>query len=464
MTGIGRLRNAVGRGAALLQSVASPHIIALSVVLMASALLVHAAVLAPESFRHHIEYFNGMAKEEVANEIPDRIAWDWLKRNIPLFTCPDEDIEQIYYFRWWTYRKHVKKTPTGYILTEFLKPVKHATDYNAISCALGHHIAEGRWLETPDYIDQYIRFWLYSGEGGGLQKNYHQLSNWTAAAAYERWLADRRTGYLKSLLPGLVADYRAWESERLTASGLFWQRDVSDGMEDSISGGRRVRNLRPTINSYMYGNARAIAAIGRLAGAFDTAREFDEKADRLRQLAETRLWNPKSEFFETVLESGDFAGVREQTGYTPWMFELPEPKRGFEKAWRQLMDPNGFLAPFGPTTAERRHPGFRIDEGGDDCQWNGPSWPFATTVTLKGLASVLNAPGAPSSVTRADYLQVLRTYTKSQHLTLDDGRVIPWIDEDLNPLTGNGGRVVERSSRGRSMGAGITTTTRGMQI
>jgi hypothetical protein len=36
---------------------------------------------------------------------------------------------------------------------------------------------------------------------------------------------------------------------------------------------------------------------------------------------------------------------------------------------------------------------------------------------------------------RKDYFETLLTYTRSQHLKVD-GRVIPWIDEDLNPLTG----------------------------
>ena len=54
------------------------------------------------------------------------------------------------------------------------------------------------------------------------------------------------------------------------------------------------------------------------------------------------------------------------------------------------MDPQGFQAPFGPTTAERRHPGFAVSYEGHECQWNGPSWPFATSVTLTALANVLN--------------------------------------------------------------------------
>src|SRR5689334_1816891 len=68
----------------------------------------HAPVLDPESFHHHEEFFRNSMPEEVTNEIPDSRAWDWMKSQIPLFTCPDRDVEQIYYFRWWTFRKHIK--------------------------------------------------------------------------------------------------------------------------------------------------------------------------------------------------------------------------------------------------------------------------------------------------------------------------------------------------------------------
>jgi hypothetical protein len=99
------------------------------------------------------------------------------------------------------------------------------------------------------------------------------------------------------------------------------------------------------------------------------------------------------------------------------------------------MDPKGFEAPYGPTTAERRHPEFQIPYSGDDCQWNGPSWPFATSITLRSLANVLN-DYPQDHISRADYFKVLTTYTRSQRLKLPDGRVIPWVDENQNPLTG----------------------------
>jgi hypothetical protein len=385
------------------------------------AALAAAPLLNGDSFRHYVEEFNRAYPEEVVNYVPDAQAWDWLKDNVPLFTCPDREIEQLYYYRWWAYRKHIKETPAGFLITEFLKPVSHASEYNALSCALGHHIAEGRWLRDPRFVDGDVHFWLRTGEDGGIRKNLHQFSGWTAAAVYERYLVDGRGDVPVSYLDALIADYQAWERERLTESGLFWQRDVSDGMESSISGGRRVKNIRPSINSYMYGNADAIARIAAMAGKAEVEREYGSKASTLRSLVQERLWNPDAAFFETRLESGEFAPVREQIGFTPWMFHLADERHS--TAWKQLMDPQGFYAPFGPTTAERRHPQFEIPYHGDDCQWNGPSWPFATTITLKALA---NAP-APGNA----WFETFKIYSRSQHL---DG--MPYVDENLNPLTG----------------------------
>ena len=233
-----------------------------------------APVLEREVFRHYVEEFNAIPSAGVESYVSDERAWGWLKDNVPFFVCPDVEVERTYYYRWWSLRKHIRQTPAGFILTEFLRPVNHATDYNAISCALGHHVAEGRWLRDPSYLDQYIDFWLRSGENGGLQRHLHQYSGWTAAAVYDRWLVDARTEHAVALLDALILDYKTWEKERLLENGLFWQYDVRDGMEESVSGSRKEKNARPTINSYMYGNAMAIAQIARLAGKPEVARRL----------------------------------------------------------------------------------------------------------------------------------------------------------------------------------------------
>ena len=110
------------------------------------------AVLQAEAFRHYVDQFNRDDEDLYAN-IPNAAAWEFLKANIPLFECPDKDFERTYYFRWWTYRKHVKETPDGYVITEFLPKVPWSGKYNTISCPAGHHFYEGRWLRDPKYLD-----------------------------------------------------------------------------------------------------------------------------------------------------------------------------------------------------------------------------------------------------------------------------------------------------------------------
>jgi hypothetical protein len=168
-------------------------LILLLVVTTAIAPAADPVVLTPDDFRHHVDFLNRYDAEDTHGGIPNAAAWEWMKANVPFFSCPDSQVELTYYYRWWAYRKHIETTPRGFVITEFLKPVKHATDYNAISCALGLHINEGRWLRDRRYLDDYVKFWLHGGEGGGLQPHYHQFSGWTADALYDRWLADGDT-------------------------------------------------------------------------------------------------------------------------------------------------------------------------------------------------------------------------------------------------------------------------------
>jgi hypothetical protein len=385
-------------------------------------------VLKPATFAHYVESFNTMEDENVTNFISNADSWDWLQKNIPLFTCPDREVEELYYFRWWSFRKHLVQTTNGFVFTEFLTPVRHAGMSNTISCATGFHLAEGRWLRDPRYLDDYTLFWL-RGNGGKPQPHLHKYSSWFAAAVYDRYLVHPDRGFVTNLLEDLAADYKVWEQERRLSNGLFWQFDVRDGMEESISGSRTNKNLRPTINSYMFANARAIASLARLAGKPELANEFDSKAGELKRLTESRLWDDQAKFFKVRLENGQFSSAREEIGFIPWMFELPDSNRGYETAWAQLADPQGFHAPYGLTTAERRSPKFR-SHGYGTCEWDGAVWPFATSQTLDALANVLR--DYPQNVVTAnDYYDAFLACVHSQHA---DGR--PYIGEYLDETTG----------------------------
>jgi hypothetical protein len=376
--------------------------------------------------RQYVTRFNADDEELYAN-ISNKDALSFLEKNIPLFECPDQDIERTYYFRWWTYRKHVKKTADGYVITEFLPKVSWSGKHNTISCPAAHHYYEGRWLHNAKYLDNYSVFWLRKG---GSPRSY---SFWIADAFYNRNLVTPNKTLLMDLLDDLIGNYQAWEnSKRKDKAFLFEQVDDRDGMEVSIGGS----GYRATINSYMFGDAIAIAKIADMAGRGDVAREYRAKANDIKQLVQTQLWDKKAQFFKVMNRDRKLANVREQHGFTPWYFNLPDKNKGYETAWSQLMDPQGFYAPYGPTTAEQRHPGFQISYKGHECQWNGPSWPLSTSITLTGLANVLN--NYPQDVIdKKAYFDTLKIYTKCHQLKREDGKIVPWIDENLNPETGD---------------------------
>ena len=378
-------------------------------------------VLDPESFHHYFVQFSSDEKAMLGKSDP--LPWEWFEQNIPWLDVPDKELEEIYYFRWYSFQKHVKQTPGGYVIDEFLVDVPWAGKFNTISAAAGHHIREARWLRNSKYAEDYTNFW-FSPEG-----EPRRYSFWAADSVYRLFLANANKQFAVNLLPALRRNYEEWERAHLDPNGLYWQIDDRDGMEFSIGGS----GYRPTINSYMFADARAIARIADMAGQPDVAKEYLAKANRLRQLIETRLWNPHDEFYETVPRNGGtWSGVRELIGFIPWYFDVPPASHAV--AWKQLFDPEGFAGTFGPTTAERRNPHFNFSNP-HECLWNGPSWPFATTQTLVALANLLDDE-QQSIMSSSDYYELLRAYTHSQHIRTADGKVIPWIDEDLNADTG----------------------------
>jgi hypothetical protein len=123
------------------------------------------------------------------------------------------------------------------------------------------------------------------------------------------------------------------------------------------------------------------------------------------------------------------ANVREAIGYIPWYFNLPDNNDKYAVAWEQLSDEKGFNAPYGLTTAERRHPEFRT-RGVGKCEWDGAIWPFATAQTLTAMANYMNnyrRTEAADSI----YFSQMEKYVESQH---HRGR--PYIGEYLDEVTG----------------------------
>ncbi|MFS4418010.1 MGH1-like glycoside hydrolase domain-containing protein [Maribacter sp. 2307ULW6-5] len=393
---------------------------------------------------HYFEEFNEKDDERYIQHVPNTEVIPFLKDNIPLLDIPDKTIEKTYYFRWWTFRKHIKRTPNRFVITEFLPNVPWAGKYNTINCPAAYHIYEGRWLRNEKYVKDYIDYWLTEAD------NIRKYSFWVADATLAFSKVHIDTAFLKGHLEHLITNYEAWEKERRDGPDrLFWQNDNMDGME--LSAGGRIINkgeekftaigARPTINSYMYGDAKAIAELASYFENDGVADEYGEKSAQLKYLVEDRLWNDSLNFFSQLPrdyseESAPIA-IRELIGYTPWYFDLPNDKAKYAKAWENILDTTAFAAPYGLTTVEQSHPYFKISYEGHECQWNGPSWPFATTQTLKSLSNFLNNYKNNGPISKHDYYNLLSQYASSHKITRENGDSQMWIDENLNPYTGD---------------------------
>ena len=383
----------------------------------------------------YVRRFNAKDDECYTNAIPNAQAERFMLENCPRFACPDKDIERTYYFRWWTFRKHLKRGEKGgWRVSEFLPKVPWSGKDNTIVCPAGHHLREGRWLRDWRFIEDDARFWLADPEA----THRWMYSSWLFTGTRLFAEVTGHDGLPGELLDDAVRYYERWEKGFTYECGLpmggdgkggFLSIDNHEGTEISLGGS----GYKPLFASAMWSEAKAIAEVAAQQGRTELAERFAAKAETVRRSLFDRCWNPDVGFFTTCPTNGPKGTVRELHGYAPWYFGLPTDGR--KPDWAQLADPQGFAATYGLTFPERRAKGFAIDYKGHECKWNGPSWPFATSIALTAFANDLHSSSSPSPDL---FTSLLRQYAAQQRRQRDlktegDYEVVPWIDENLHP-------------------------------
>jgi len=429
--------------------------------LMSFAILLGSSVL----FAQHPGNMQGpaldrekLAAENFATDAP------WFLARIPFLEIDDAEIQQIYYYRWKLYRAHLRQIgPQGVEVTEFLDNVPWGRQpYTDLNDSSSFHLSEGRWLRDPTIVDSLIDH-LYSGGG-----NDRHFSESIAAATWGTTLVTGDPEPALRHLDSMQDIFEQWDDHFDHARNLYWVEPLLDATEYTISsidasgagfldhassdqnenGFTKGYAFRPSINSYQYANALAIASIARLSGKVDVAEKYNKRAQAIRSAVLAQLWNPALQHFTDryqrttpYVAEGAFIRGRELVGYTPWLYELPPndvpSKEDYSQAWSHVLSAKELAGPTGLRTVEPSYPRYLVQYRYDgkmglrECQWNGPSWPFQTSQTLTGLANLLN-DYTQSEITPADYLHLFRQYTH-QHF-LSPGH--PDLQEDYNPDAG----------------------------
>jgi hypothetical protein len=390
----------------------------------------------------HILSAHNLAEEHFGNDAP------WYEQNIPFFECSDPEITQIYYYRWQLFKSHLRDLgDRGYIVTEFLNDVGWAkAPYQSLNDATAFHIYEGRWLKDDRYVKDYIDY-MYTGGG-----NDRHFSEAIADAVYAFYLVNGDRSFATKHLDVMQHIFHLWDDRYDFSKNLYFIEPLLDATEYSIAsidatGGRDGflggNAFRSTINSFMFANAVAISKLAHLAGDARTARNFASTAAAIKDSVQKSLWNDGMNHFvdrfqvdNRFVHYWNFVRGRELEGYVPWYFKLPDNDSRFAAAWQHLLSPQEFAGPYGLRTVEPSYEyymkQYRYDQptGKPECQWNGPSWPFDTTLVLGAMANLLN-DYSQDVIHAEDYVRLLRQYAHQHFL---NGH--PDLQEDYNPDTG----------------------------
>jgi hypothetical protein len=370
----------------------------------------------------------------------------WYEGRIPFFESSDAKIDAVYYYRWGLFRAHQRDLgKQGYITTEFADDVDWQREpYASLNDASGFHIAEGRWLNDRRFTDDYINF-MY--EGG----NDRHFTDHMADSVWGRYLVDGDREALLAHLKTMRHVYLLWVENFDFVKGLYFVEPLLDATEYTVSsidasggkdGFRGGDAFRPSVNAYMFANARALSRMAQMAGDAAMAKDYAARAEALKARVLADLWNPKLQHFtdrhqitNEHVKYWEPIRNRELVGYLPWMFDLVPDDAQYASAWGHLTDPQSLAGKAGMRTVEKSYEyymrQYRYLGPDPECQWNGPIWPYQTTQVLTAMANLLDHYEAHGPVSRADWMAMLRQYTQLHY----QGDKLD-LEEDYDPETG----------------------------
>ncbi|HEY0434063.1 MAG TPA: trehalase family glycosidase, partial [Chitinophagaceae bacterium] len=354
----------------------------------------------------------------------------WFENNIPFFECSDTLLERVYYYRWKLYKAHIRNVgPDQYVITEFINHVAWDRDpYCTINAASMHHIYEGRWLRDDAFMNGYLDYLI---DKGGNNRHYSES---ISEAAFARYLVNKDSAFLVTRLDSMKSLYDQWQDHWDTTKQLYYIPAMPDATEYTIAsidasngtgGFDDGEAFRPTINSYMYGNALAIAKVARMKHDAAAAETFAAKAAHLKEAVQEDLWNDSLVHFtdrfkvnNQYVHYWNFIRGRELAGIIPWYFDLPDDNQKYSAAWKHIVDTSALLGEYGLRTNEPSYQyyfkQFIMYMGQRGSQWNGPSWPYQTSQAITAMSNLLNNYHQ-DVVKPSDYLKLLRLFA-AQHV------------------------------------------------
>lgn len=301
----------------------------------------------------------------------------WFFENVPYFDCPDAAFKRMWYYRWWIVRFSMAEPGTPDLQGHAFYEGRLGFD-NLISFAAPAQMKELTYLRDPRFgLDQAKNSFRNVSAIGALvdapSSPYwgEMYSQWTAAATADfHRVHPIDTSTLRSLLPAMAGDVRAWMQAFDTDHDFLPARNIPriDGYDLDILSwwyfdGLKVNlDAKPTdmervdFASFVYANAAGVAELADSAGDAALAQEFNTLAGNIRAAVMKQLWDPQTGFFYPQRASDDARiPIRELHGFFPITMRLVPDGSPAVGALHKFTDPNEFWGRFPPVITSIAH-------------------------------------------------------------------------------------------------------------
>jgi len=301
----------------------------------------------------------------------------WFADNVPFFDSSDAGFKKMWYYRWWIVRFQLAelRTPdlSGYAFYEG----KLGFD-NVIGFAVPAQVKELTYLRDPKFGLSQIANAYRNRAPNGAVVDAPGSPYW--GETYSHWIAMATAEFnrvhpippdmLKTLLPEMAEDVRAWMSVYDADGDGLPERDrprvtgydldiLSYWFFNDTKFDDRV--MPPALErvdfaSFVYANAAAGAELAEDAGDDDLAREFADRAARIRAATLADLWDDQTGFFYPQRATDHVrAPIRELHGFFPFTTLLAPNEPRYVRALDKFVDPNEFWARFPPVITSTAH-------------------------------------------------------------------------------------------------------------
>jgi glycogen debranching enzyme len=223
--------------------------------------------------------------------------------------------------------------------------------------------------------------------------NPHSKSDYTQPpvmtwSVWENFLWSGDRDYLAHVYPALK-NYNRWyyENRRLECGLFFWVHSYESGIDNSPRFSSRDEKVKKDltriaavdVNSYIVRQNQTLALIARELGKVEDARKFQEKAEELRSLVNSMMWDDGTGYYYDLdVVSGELVKIKTIASLFPLFAGIPDQERA-QIIRGHVMDPDEFNTPFPLPSTALNDPTFE-----KDC-WRGPIWINTAYMVIVGM-------------------------------------------------------------------------------